>query len=52
MCRICSTSDEVLVVFVPTFDKVLAVDGPFGKKFLANPLSGDGSGAGGTEVMI
>ena len=42
------TFDEVLAVFVPTFDEVLAVDGPFGKKFLANPLSGGVSGAGST----
>ena len=38
----------VCVIYVPTFDEVLAVDRPFGKKILANPLSSGGLGAGGT----
>ena len=40
--------DEVLAAFVSTFYEVLAVDGSFGKQFLANPVSGGGSGAGKT----
>ena len=42
------TFDEVLAVFVPKLDEVLAVDFSFRKKILENPLSGDGSGTGGT----
>ena len=43
--------DKCLAIFIPTFDEFFAVDGPFGKNVLANPLSGGGSGAGGTKPL-